>query len=70
VAFRGVMLEALKSFSDGQPAIGASPELRGNQAFLRSFEGMLPKGSSWEHLDTVQGQLSTDIREVQPTAVA
>ena len=69
VAFRGVMIEALKSFADGQPAIGASPELRGNQAFLRSFEGMLPKGSSWEHLDTLQGQLRKATHDAQPTAV-
>ena len=70
VAFRGVMMEALKNFADGQPAIGASPELRVNQAFLRSFEGMLPKGSSWEHLDTVEGQLKPNMAEVQSTEVA
>ena len=70
VAFRGVMMEALKNFADGQPAIGVSPELRVNQAFLRSFEGMLPKGSSWEHLDTVQGQLKSNMPEVQSIGVA
>ena len=69
VAFRGVMMEALKNFADGQPAIGASPELRVNQASLRSFEGMLSKGSSWEHLDTVQGQLKPNMAEVQSIEV-
>lgn len=70
VAFRRVMVEALKSFADGEPAIGSSPELRGHQAFLRSFEGMLPKGSGWEHLDTLQGQLGTAMLDVQSAVPA
>lgn len=69
VAFRGVMLEALKNFVDGQPAIGSSPELRDQQASLRSFEGMLKKGSSWEHLDTVKGQSEAVTLEAVPAAV-
>lgn len=70
VAFRGVMMEALKNFANGEPAIGASPQLRRDQASLRSFEGMLPKGSSWEHLDTVEGQLAMIMQDPQPAAVA
>ena len=70
VAFRGVMLEALKSFENGQPAIGSTPEFLESQASLRSFEGMLPKGARWEELDTVQGQLGTASQSTQNAAVA
>ena len=69
VAFRRVMMEALENFANGQPAIGTSPELRSNQVYLRSFEGMLPKGSDWEHLDTVEGQRRAATQEVQTAAV-
>ncbi|MES2400087.1 MAG: Rieske 2Fe-2S domain-containing protein [Pseudomonadota bacterium] len=69
VAFRGVMMNALKNFASGQPAIGSPPEVRNQQSSLRSFEGMLPKGSNWEHLDTLQGQRELATPEVQAPVV-
>lgn len=56
VEFRRLMVDAAKKFSNGEPAIGSAPEIRSRQASLRSFEGMLPKGSDWRHLDTAQAQ--------------
>ena len=56
VSFRRVMVDAVQRFANGEPAIGSLPELRSQQASLRSFEGMLPKASSWQHLDTREGQ--------------
>lgn len=56
VEFRRVMVEAAAQFRDGGAAIGTAPALRQAQANLRSFEGMLPKGSDWRHLDTLQAQ--------------
>ncbi len=70
VAFRGVMMDALKNFANGQPAIGSPPDVLNQQSYLRSFEGMLPKGSNWEHLDTLQGQRKAAAPEVQTGAVA
>ena len=71
VAFRKVMLDAVQKFRDGQPAIGAAPEVRRQQATLRSFEGMLPKGQDWKHLDTVAGQATVTSGElITPVVMA
>ncbi len=46
VEFRRVMLEAVQSFAAGAPAIGAAVP----KAHLRSFEGVVPKGTEWRSL--------------------
>jgi phthalate 4,5-dioxygenase oxygenase subunit len=56
VEFRRVMVAAANRFRNGEPAIGSAPQLRESQAALRSFEGMLPKGADWRHLETLQAQ--------------
>jgi phthalate 4,5-dioxygenase oxygenase subunit len=56
VEFRRVMVAAAKRFGDGEAAIGTAPQLRQQQASLRSFEGMLQKNADWRSLDTVQAQ--------------
>jgi phthalate 4,5-dioxygenase oxygenase subunit len=47
--FRRVMIEAIKSFSNGNPAIGtAQPHLP--HRCIRSFEGVIEKGADWRTL--------------------
>ncbi len=51
VEFRRTMLDAVKRFSKGEPALGAAPEVQKKKPALRAFEGILPKESNWRHLD-------------------
>jgi phthalate 4,5-dioxygenase oxygenase subunit len=54
VEFRRLMVEAARKFRDGEPALGAKQ--LASQSGLRSFEGILPKGTEWRDLDTAAGQ--------------
>ena len=62
VEFRRVMVAAVKKFRDGAFALGtqqAATELgvpHTHQASLRSFEGVVPKGTEWRELDTAGAQ--------------
>ncbi len=50
VEFRRIMVEAVKDFAAGKPAIGtAAPQVA--HASLRSFEGIVPKSTDWRTLD-------------------
>jgi phthalate 4,5-dioxygenase oxygenase subunit len=49
VEFRRIMVEAVREFAAGKPAIGAT-EPRIPKAKLRSFEGIVPKGTDWRTL--------------------
>ena len=54
VEFRRLMLEEVKRFRDGAAAIGTRERSSIPQGSIRSFEGMMPKGSEWRQLDTGQ----------------
>jgi phthalate 4,5-dioxygenase oxygenase subunit len=56
VAFRRSMVDAVKRFRDGAPAVGTAEASHLEQSQIRSFEGMLPKGSEWRHLDQLDAQ--------------
>ncbi len=62
VEFRRVMVEAVKNFRDGSPAIGTRTAVANTespfieQATLRSFEGVVPKGTEWRDLDNSEAQ--------------
>ncbi len=66
VEFRRLMLDAVKRFRDGAPALGAHATLPYPQAQIASFEGMLPKGAEWRGFDTVEAQASR--RQAQSAA--
>ena len=51
VEFRRIMVQAARDFAAGQPAIGTGPA-RAPHATLRSFEGIVPKGTDWRTLGT------------------
>ena len=60
VQFRRIMIEAARRVAVGEPAIGTAPG-RIPQVRLRSFEGIVPKTTSWKTLgmlreDSVQAQ--------------
>ena len=48
VEFRRTMVEAAQKVADGEPAIGASPEII--QSSIASFQGVVPKESDWREL--------------------
>jgi phthalate 4,5-dioxygenase oxygenase subunit len=50
VEFRRIMVDAVKEFAAGKPAIGTA-EPRVAHASLRSFEGIVPKSTDWRTLD-------------------
>ena len=50
VEFRRVMTDAVKAFQKGEPAIGTGPH-RIPHATLRSFQGIVPKGTDWRVLN-------------------
>ena len=62
VEFRRIMVDAARRFRDGAPAVGTREHAASlNEAYipqadLRSFEGMLRKGTEWRDLDTAQAQ--------------
>ena len=49
VEFRRIMVDAVKAFADGKPAIGTA-EPRTAHASLRSFEGIVAKSTDWRTL--------------------
>ena len=51
VEFRRIMVDAVREFAAGKPAIGAV-EPRAAHASLRSFEGIVPKSTDWRTLGT------------------
>jgi phthalate 4,5-dioxygenase oxygenase subunit len=50
VEFRRIMVDAVKQFAAGKPAIGTG-EPRVPRAKLRSFEGIVAKGTDWRTLN-------------------
>jgi phthalate 4,5-dioxygenase oxygenase subunit len=55
VEFRRIMVEAARRFAAGGPAVGtAQPRIP--VAMLRSFEGIVPKGTDWRTLGTIPGE--------------
>lgn len=56
VEFRRLMVDAAKRFRDGEPAIGTRATCAIPHVAIRSFEGMLPKGQDWRHLDIDEAQ--------------
>jgi phthalate 4,5-dioxygenase oxygenase subunit len=58
VRFRRVMLDAVKRFAAGEPAIGTTqPHIP--YADLRSFEGIVPKDVEWRTLGVSEAELAT-----------
>jgi phthalate 4,5-dioxygenase oxygenase subunit len=57
VEFRRIMVEAAKAFAAGAPAIGTDGP-RVARAKLRSFEGIVPKGSDWRTLGVSPEELA------------
>ena len=55
VEFRRIMVDAVKAFADGKPAIGTA-EPRTAHASLRSFEGIVAKGTDWRTLGNTAGE--------------
>jgi phthalate 4,5-dioxygenase oxygenase subunit len=57
VAFRRMMVDAARKFSEGEPALGTREHAQRTgqpyvpHASLRSFEGMVPKAAEWRGLD-------------------
>ncbi len=56
VEFRRIMLEAVKNFQNGEPAIGTGPNAIPH-ASLRSFEGIVEKGTDWRRLNVGELEL-------------
>jgi phthalate 4,5-dioxygenase oxygenase subunit len=55
VEFRRIMVEAARAFARGEPAIGtAQPHIA--HARLRSFEGIVAKGTDWRALGVAPGE--------------
>jgi phthalate 4,5-dioxygenase len=57
VEFRRIMVEAARQFVSGKPAIGTT-EPRIPQAKLRSFEGIVAKGTDWRTLGVAPEEAS------------
>jgi phthalate 4,5-dioxygenase oxygenase subunit len=64
VEFRRIMVDASRRFAAGGAAIGAS-EPRARKAELRSFEGIVPKGTDWRALGAPPG--GDAIHQEEPT---
>jgi phthalate 4,5-dioxygenase oxygenase subunit len=60
VEFRKIMVDAVRKFEAGAPAIGT--ETAATQADLTAFEGVIPKTADWRTLSRVAGQAA----EVEP----
>lgn len=56
VGFRRLMVDAVRRFRDDGAALGAAGTSQITQASIRAFEGMLPKGAEWRHLDQLSEQ--------------
>jgi phthalate 4,5-dioxygenase len=59
VEFRRIMVEAVREFAAGKPAIGTA-EPRVPCAALRSFEGIVAKGTDWRTLATAREELAAE----------
>ena len=70
VQFRRLMLDAVKRFAAGGAAFGTRETCNIAQARIASFEGMLPKGEEWRHLDMVDAQAERKRALSTPTASA
>ncbi len=57
VQFRRLMLDAVRQFQDGEPAIGTT-EPRVPHVQLRSFEGVVPKATNWRTLGASAEELA------------
>ena len=65
VQFRRLMIDAVKRFARGEPALGTSaPHIP--HAKLRSFEGIVPKTVNWRTLGTSVEEMATYPKEVDP----
>lgn len=56
VAFRRSMVDAAARFRDTGEALGAADAATLHHTHIRAFEGMMPKGEEWRHLDTDHAQ--------------
>ena len=58
VRFRQMMVQAVRDFQAGLPAIGtAEPRVPLNR--LRSFQALLPKGTDWRELDASPEEIAS-----------
>jgi phthalate 4,5-dioxygenase oxygenase subunit len=65
VHFRRIMLDAVKRFAGGEPAIGTTePHIA--HAELRSFEGIVPKATNWRALGASDKELAMYPKEGDP----
>jgi phthalate 4,5-dioxygenase len=62
VEFRRLMVGAARAFEAGAPPIGTA-EPRVPRAKLRSFEGIVPKGTDWRTLNVAPEELALAARE-------
>ncbi|HET9470686.1 MAG TPA: hypothetical protein VFO24_06240, partial [Usitatibacter sp.] len=67
VEFRRIMVEAARRFAAGGPAIGASGA-HVPKAELRSFEGIVPKGTDWRALGAPPAKEPLHTEEPTPRA--
>jgi phthalate 4,5-dioxygenase oxygenase subunit len=67
VEFRRIMVDAARRFAAGESASGAS-EPRPRTAELRSFEGIVPKGTDWRALGAPPAQNAIHHEEPTPRA--
>jgi phthalate 4,5-dioxygenase oxygenase subunit len=67
VEFRRIMVDAARRLAAGESAIGAS-EPRPRTAELRSFEGIVPKGTDWRALGAPPAQNAIHHEEPTPRA--
>jgi phthalate 4,5-dioxygenase oxygenase subunit len=57
VQFRRLMIDAVRRFRQGEPALGTAPP-RIAHAKLRSFEGIVPKTTNWRSLGVSEEELA------------
>ncbi len=65
VQFRRIMVDAVRRFANGEPAIGTTAP-RIPHAELRSFEGIVPKATNWRTLGASAAEIALYAREVDP----
>ena len=69
VAFRRRMLDAVKQFMAGNPAIGTAEATKVEKTQIASFEGMISKDGEWRHLDMHNAQKQR-LQELEKLAAA
>lgn len=67
VQFRRLMLDAVRRFQAGEPAIGTEPG-RIAHAKLNSFEGVVPKTTNWRELGASEEERAMYASEAEPFA--